>query len=90
MVVKYLDKYNDGLLFLLLIPLIITIDYHLTYSRVRWDWYTYATYAIDTASGFIAWWITRCTILWPDRKMLYVKAENLLTELLLKLFSEAG
>ena len=71
MVRRYLDKYNDGLLFLVLIPVINTINYHLTYSRVRWDWYTYATYAIDTASGFIAWWIIRKTILWLDKKMPY-------------------
>jgi DNA-binding LytR/AlgR family response regulator len=74
MIKKYLNKYNDGLLFLFFIPVINTINYHLTYSRVRWDWYTYATYAIDTASGFIAWWIIRKTILWLDRKMPYEKA----------------
>ncbi len=71
---KYLNKYNDGLLFLFFIPVINTINYHLTYSRVRWDWYTYATYAIDTISGFIAWWIIRKTILWLDRIMPYEKA----------------
>lgn len=73
MVRKYLDKYNDGLLFLILIPVINTINYHLTYARIRWDWYTYATYAIDTASGFIAWWIIRKTILWLDKRMPYEK-----------------
>ena len=70
---RYLNKYNDGLLFLVLIPVINTINYHLTYARIRWDWYTYATYAIDTASGFIAWWIIRKTILWLDQKMPYEK-----------------
>ena len=74
MVKRYLNKYNDGLLFLFLIPVINTINYHLTYSRIRWDWYTYATYAIDTASGFIAWWIIRKTILWLDVIMPYEKA----------------
>ena len=71
MVAKYLNKYKDGLLFLVLIPVINTINYHLTYARIRWDWYTYATYAIDTASGYIAWWIIRKTILWLDKKMPY-------------------
>ncbi len=73
MVKRYLNKYNDGLLFLVLIPVINTINYHLTYARIRWDWYTYATYAIDTVSGFIAWWIIRKTILWLDVKMPYEK-----------------
>ena len=70
---KYLSKYNDPLLFLVLIPLINTINYHLTYSTIRWDWYTYTTYAIDTVQGFIAWWIIRETILWLDKKLPYAK-----------------
>lgn len=71
---RYLKKYNDGLLFLVLIPLINTINYHLTYSNIRWDWYTYTTYLIDTAQGFIAWWIIRKTILWLDKIMPYERA----------------
>lgn len=74
MAFKYLNKYNDGLLFLVLIPIINTINYHLTYSRIRWDWYTYTTYAIDTVSGFIAWWIIRKVILWLDKKLPYSRA----------------
>ena len=71
---KYLGKYNDSLLFLVLIPIINTINYHLTYSTPRWDWYTYTTYAIDTASGFIAWWIIRALVLWLDTKIPYLEA----------------
>ena len=71
---KYLNKYNDILLFLVLIPIINTINYHLTYSTIRWDWYTYTTYAIDTASGYIAWWIIRKVILGFDKKLPYLKA----------------
>lgn len=63
---RYLGKYNDVLLFLVLIPLINTINYHLTYSRIRWDWYTYTTYLIDTVQGYIAWWLIRKVILWLD------------------------
>jgi hypothetical protein len=74
MLSKYLDKYNDVMLFLVLIPLINTVNYHLTYEHIRWDWYTYTTYAIDTASGFIAWMIIRTTILWFDKKLPYLKA----------------
>lgn len=71
---KYLGKYNDTLLFLVLIPVINTINYHLTYANIRWDWYTYTTYAIDTASGYIAWWIIRSVVLWLDKKHPYLKA----------------
>ena len=56
---RYLGKYRDVLLGLVLIPVINTINYHLTYSHIRWDWYTAATYAIDTVSGLLSWWIIR-------------------------------
>ncbi len=68
---KYLGKYNDGLLCLILIPVINTINYHLTYSRIRWDWYTYTTYAIDTVSGFICWWLIRKITDYFDLRMPY-------------------
>jgi DNA-binding LytR/AlgR family response regulator len=73
------------LLFIILIPIINTINYHLTYSRIRWDWYTYTTYLIDTAQGYIAWWIIRKTILWLDRKMPYAEgpARRIALQLLL-------
>jgi len=71
---KYLGKYNDLLLFLLLMPVINTINYHLTYSRIRWDWYTYTTYFIDLAQGYVAWWLARMVILWLDRKIPYENA----------------
>lgn len=71
---KYLNKYNDALIFLILIPFINTINYHLTYTNIRWDWYTYTTYLIDTAQGYIAWWIIRTTIKYLDRTLPYHKA----------------
>lgn len=71
---KYLDKYNDLLLFLLLMPLINTINYHLTYSKIRWDWFTYTTYFIDLAQGYIAWWLGRMVIIWLDKKIPYEHA----------------
>jgi len=70
---RYLAKYNDVLLFLILIPLINTINYHLTYSHIRWDWYTYTTYLIDTAEGYIAWLLIRMIILWFDKKLPFQK-----------------
>ena len=74
MLPKYLNKYNDTLLFLVLIPLINTINYHLTYARIRWDWYTITTYLIDTASGYIAWWLIRKVILAMDQSLPYAQA----------------
>ena len=71
---KYLGKYNDLLLFLLLMPIINTINYHLTYSRIRWDWYTYTTYFIDLAQGYVAWWFARMVIIWLDKKIRYENA----------------
>ncbi len=71
---KYLGKYNDLLLFLILIPIINTINYHLTYANIRWDWYTYTTYFIDLAQGYIAWWLGRMAIIWLDEKIPYEKA----------------
>ncbi|HMB99678.1 MAG TPA: hypothetical protein VKN14_01445, partial [Flavobacteriaceae bacterium] len=71
---KYLNKYNDILIFLILIPFINTINYHLTYTNIRWDWYTYTTYLIDTAQGYIAWWIIRVVITFLDRRLPYHKS----------------
>ncbi|MEM6895319.1 MAG: LytTR family DNA-binding domain-containing protein [Bacteroidota bacterium] len=71
---KYLGKYNDLLLFLILIPIINTINYHLTYSTIRWDWYTYTTYFIDLAQGYMAWWFGRMAIVWLDKKIPYERA----------------
>ncbi len=81
---RYLGKYSDVLLFLILIPLINTINYHLTYARIRWDWYTVATYLIDTMQGYIAWLLIRKTILWLDRKIPY--AQGLARRIALQLF----
>lgn len=82
---RYLGKYKDVLLFLVLIPLINTINYHLTYARIRWDWYTVATYLIDTAQGYIAWLLIRKTILWLDRTIPYAQgfARRIVLQLLL-------
>lgn len=82
---NYLGKYKDWLLCLILIPIINTINYHLTYGTIRWDWYTYATYLIDTAQGFIAWWLLRLTIVYLDKKMPYEKglSKRLVVQLLL-------
>lgn len=68
---KYLGKYNDILLGLVLIPFINTINYHLTYSHIRWDWYTITTYSIDTVTGWISWWIMRSVVLWLDKHKPY-------------------
>ncbi|UJH66600.1 LytTR family DNA-binding domain-containing protein [Allomuricauda sp. SCSIO 65647] len=71
---KYLGKYNDFVLFLILIPIINTINYHLTYATIRWDWYTYTTYTIDTLTGFVAWYLIRLVIIYMDKRIPYEKA----------------
>lgn len=82
---RYLGTYRDVTLFLILIPLINTINYHLTYGHIRWDWYTIATYFIDTVQGYIAWWLIRKIILWLDTTLPYQKAfgRRILVQLLL-------
>jgi len=89
---KYLGRYNDVLLFLVLIPVINTINYHLTYSSIRWDWYTYTTYFIDTIQGFIAWGLIRWVILWMDKALPYEKAmvQRLIVQLLLTNLAAQG
>lgn len=68
---RYLGTYRDVLLFLVLIPVINTINYHLTYSHIRWDWYTVTTYLIDTAQGYIAWWLIREIVITLDKLFPY-------------------
>ncbi|WP_350287191.1 LytTR family DNA-binding domain-containing protein [uncultured Croceitalea sp.] len=82
---KYLGTYNDWVLCLVLIPIINTINYHLTYSSIRWDWYTYTTYTIDTVSGLICWWLIRIIIDYLDRTLPY--QNKLAKRLVIQLFA---
>ena len=49
-------KYNDILLFLILIPFINALNYYLTYDNISFNVHTLVTFLIDTFDGFAAWW----------------------------------
>lgn len=64
--------YPDVQLFLILIPLISGINYHLTYVNIKFNGFFLLTYTIDTAQGFLAWWLVRKLILYLDLKLPFV------------------
>ncbi|MDN3202969.1 LytR/AlgR family response regulator transcription factor [Algoriphagus sediminis] len=59
----------DIKIFLILIPLISAFNYFLTYSYIAFDLFTLVRYSVDTAQGFIAWWLVRTIIIWLDTKI---------------------
>ncbi len=61
----------DVNLFLVLIPFISAINYYLTYTNIRLNWFLVLTFSIDTAQGYIAWWAVRSFILFLDKKWTY-------------------
>jgi hypothetical protein len=63
----------DITLFLILIPFISAINYYLTYSHIRLNYFLVITFVIDTLEGYTAWWTVRYFILWLDRKLPYEK-----------------
>ena len=63
----------DVTLFIILIPFISAINYYLTYSGVRLNYFLLITFIIDTVEGYTAWWAVRQFILWLDRKLPYEK-----------------
>jgi hypothetical protein len=63
----------DIKLFIILIPFISAINYYLTYSGVRLNYFLLITFIIDTVEGYAAWWAVREFILWLDRKLPYEK-----------------
>lgn len=76
-------RYNDILLFLIVIPLISAYNYYLTYPVIAFNGYTLLTFSIDTLQGYAAWWGLRTIIIWLDKKMPYNK--NPLQRILLQL-----
>lgn len=64
--------YPDIQLFLIFIPIISGINYHLTYDNIKLDGFLLLTYTIDTLQGFLAWWMVRKLILYLDIKIPYV------------------
>ena len=59
--------YNDIRLFLILIPLIAAINYHLTYIDIQLDWKLVYTYLIDVQQGYVAIFFVRIVILYLDK-----------------------
>jgi hypothetical protein len=62
-------KYNDILLFLILIPLINALNYYLTYNNISFNVHTLVTFLIDTFDGYAAWLGIRSVIIFLDRKI---------------------
>ena len=64
------DRYHpDLLIFLVLIPVISGINYYLTYSNVRFNWFFVLTFCIDTVQGYAAWWAVRGIIHYLDKAL---------------------
>jgi hypothetical protein len=59
--------YIDVRIFLILIPVIAAINYHLTYTNIRFNWFLVFTFLIDTQQGYVAWLCCRAIILYLDR-----------------------
>ncbi len=65
--------YPDISIFLILIPFISAINYHLTYANIKFNGFLILTFTIDTVTGYIAWFFTRKLILYLDIKLPYSK-----------------
>lgn len=60
-------RYNDVRLFLLLIPVIAAINYHLTYTNIQLNWFLVFTFLIDVQQGYVGWLCSRAVILYLDK-----------------------
>ena len=78
-------RYNDVLLFMVLIPFINALNYYLTYPKIEFTSYTLITFIIDTLTGYVEWWIIRSIIIYLDQKMPY--GEKPLKRILIQLVS---
>lgn len=59
--------YIDVRLFLILIPVIAAINYHLTYTNIHLNWRLVFTFLVDTQQGYVGWLCFRAIILYLDR-----------------------
>jgi hypothetical protein len=64
-------RYNDIILFLVLIPFINALNYYLTYTHISFNAHTLITFLIDTFDGYAAWWGIRSVIIYLDKKIPY-------------------
>lgn len=63
----------DITIFLLAIPCISAINYYLTYSNIRFNWFLLLTFTLDTVQGYMAWWAVRALIIKMDQWIPYSK-----------------
>jgi hypothetical protein len=86
------STYKDVKLFGWLIPCINIINYYLTYRLNAPTWRIIATFAIDTAMGYIAWLFIRQIIIWLDQQLPYAPnpAKRILVQLLLTIAAGCG
>ena len=77
-------RFNDVKLFLILIPVIAAINYHLTYVNIHLNWRLVFTFLIDTQQGYVGWYCCRAVILYLDR--VYPYAANPSKRILLQTF----
>jgi DNA-binding LytR/AlgR family response regulator len=66
------NKYHpDILIFLVAIPIISAINFHLTYSNIQLNSFFLGRFLIDTGQGYVAWWLVRMEIIYLDHKIPY-------------------
>jgi len=66
------NRYHpDLLIFLVGIPVISAINFHLTYSNIQLNGFYLGRFLIDTVQGYIAWWLVRMLIIFFDQKIPY-------------------
>lgn len=60
-------RYNDVKLFIILIPLISSINYYLTYTSISSGWRFVFTFLVDIQQGYVAWYCCRAIIIYLDK-----------------------
>lgn len=76
------NYHPDWLIFLIAIPIISAINFHLTYSNIQFNSFFLTRFLIDTAQGYLAWWIVRMLIIKLDDFLPY--APNPLKRILIQ------
>ncbi|EOZ92586.1 putative two-component response regulator [Indibacter alkaliphilus LW1] len=61
--------YPDVIIFLIAIPIISAINFHLTYTNIQANSFYLVRFLIDTAQGYIAWWAVRLLIINLDTRI---------------------
>lgn len=65
--------YNDRWLIIVTVPIINLLNYYLTYSGIRLDWFFLITLSLDTITGYLSWYALRAVIVWLDKKYWWEK-----------------